>query len=179
MSSYRTVDNQRMDAEVLDLAEKAVKGAGDGRISLADAHALWDAVADEGVYTASERLTIQYIRAHYKWTDAADAWFRQQEANWVVHEKHVQMTTQELSNQHFGKEDVLRSQEDKVARKKRLELAIAESSQEVDEEIGLLVQLADGTIVEVYSKFVEMAGDFVQLFGGCLIPLRAIEKVGI
>jgi hypothetical protein len=178
MGRYRTIDGKRMDAEVLDIAEKAVLGAGDGRISLEDAKALWNAVADEGLYTEVERQTIDHVRATHKWTPAADEWFRSQEASFT-HTRLVHMTPEELAGKHFSHYDVLASEEDRTARIKRLELATAEAAEQVDEEIGLLVHLDDGTVVEVYSRFLEVVGSFVQLFGGCMIPLRSIERVGI
>lgn len=178
MGYYRTVEGQKMDAQLLELAEKAVKGVGDGRISVEDAHGLWDAVKDGGIYTDIEKVTVEYIRTHFKWTMAADEWFRRQETNWFSHEHRVHMTPQQLSTQHFAHHDVLDTQAEREKRKHRLEAAVMEAAHD-REELGLLVQLADGTAVEVYSNFVEMAGDFVELWGGCLVPLKAIEKVGL
>jgi hypothetical protein len=178
MSYYRTIDGLKMDARLLDLAVEAVKGVGDGRISVQDAHILWDAVKDGGVYTDVEKQTVIYLRKNFRWTQAADEWFRLQEVNWISQEKPLHMTLAELAKEHFAHQDVLETPSGRVARKHRLEMAIAETAQD-HEEIGLKVQLADGRVVEVYSNFIEMAGDFVELRGGCAIPLRAIEKIGL
>jgi len=177
MSYYRTIDGQKMDAYLLELAVKAGKGD-DGRISVQDAHTLWDAVKDGGVYTDIEKQTVLYLRRNFKWTKAADEWFRHQEANWAFHEKRMHMTPAELSHQHFAHDDVLELASDRAARKQRLELAIAETAHD-HEEIGFMVQLADGRVVEVYSDFIELADDFVELKGGCMIPVKAIEKIGL
>ena len=178
MSYYRTIDGQKMDAHLLDLAVKAVKGMGDRPISVQDAHILWDAVKDGGVYTEVEKQTVIYLRKNFKWTQAADEWFRRQEANWASHEKPLHMTPAELSNEHFAHDDVLETPPERAARRHRLEMAIAETAHD-HEEIGFMVQLADGRVVEVYSNFIEMAGDFVELKGGCIIPVKAIEKIGL
>jgi len=37
MSYYKTLDGKKLDSALLEMAEEAVKGAGDGRISKADA----------------------------------------------------------------------------------------------------------------------------------------------
>src|SRR5258706_11119063 len=167
-----------MDAHLLELAVLAVKRMGEGRISVEDAHRLWDAVKDGGVYTEVEKQTVFYIRKNFKWTKAADEWFRHQESNWASHEKPLHMTPAELSTEHFAHDDVLETPSERATRKQRLEMAIAETAHD-REEFGFMVQLADGRVVEVYSDFVEMADDFVELKGGCMIPLRAIEKIGL
>src|SRR6267378_6255545 len=107
MNYYRTIDGKKMDAHLLDLAVKAVKGMDEGRISVQDAHALWDAVKDGGVYTDVEKQTVIYLRKNFKWTPEADEWFRHKEANWASHEKRLHMTPAELSNEHFAHADVL------------------------------------------------------------------------
>ncbi len=73
-----------MDGELLDIANKAVEGEGDGRISKKDAELLIDAVKDGGSYTAIEKATMEYIRDNYKWTESADGWFRSQIASWAA-----------------------------------------------------------------------------------------------
>ncbi|MCU0419221.1 MAG: hypothetical protein MUC38_06130 [Cyclobacteriaceae bacterium] len=83
MSYYKTINGKKMDGNLLDLAEKAVKGGGDGRISKADAQTLLDAVKDGGSYTDIEKDTMEYIRHNFQWTDGADEWFRSQIASWA------------------------------------------------------------------------------------------------
>ena len=48
MNYYKTIDGKKMDGNLLEMAEKAVAGAGDGRISKSDAEELLQAVKDGG-----------------------------------------------------------------------------------------------------------------------------------
>lgn len=76
MSYHKEIDGKKYDGALLELAEKLTKDNGDGRISEADAKKLIKLVTDGNVYTQIEKDTVEYIRAHFKWTDAADTWFR-------------------------------------------------------------------------------------------------------
>lgn len=76
MSYYKTIDGKKYDAEVLELAEKLTSGQGDGRLSVDDAKQLLEAVLDGGSYTDIEKDTMAYVRDNYKWTEAADEYFR-------------------------------------------------------------------------------------------------------
>ncbi len=73
-----------MDGRLLDLADKAIAGAGDGRISKEDASDMIAVVKDGGAYTDVEKDTMEYIRDNYKWTEGADDWFRSEIAKWAV-----------------------------------------------------------------------------------------------
>lgn len=84
MAYYKTIDGVKYDAELLELADKSVAGAGDGRISLKDAETLLAAVKDGNDYTDTEKATMKYIRDNYKWTPEADTWFRSQIAKWAA-----------------------------------------------------------------------------------------------
>jgi hypothetical protein len=84
MSYYKTINGKKLDGNLLDLAEKAIAGGGDGRISKMDAQTLLDAVKDGGTYTDIEKDTMEYIRHNFKWTDGADEWFRSQIASWAA-----------------------------------------------------------------------------------------------
>jgi hypothetical protein len=83
MSYYKTIDGKKMDGNLLDMAEEAVSGAGDGRISKKDAESMLAVVKDSGEYTDVEKDTMEYIRDNFKWTDGADEWFRSQIASWA------------------------------------------------------------------------------------------------
>ena len=61
---------------MLEIADEAVAGAGDGRISIENAQKLLGAVKDANKYTDIEKATMKYIRDNYKFTDASDQWFR-------------------------------------------------------------------------------------------------------
>jgi hypothetical protein len=82
MSYYTTIDGIKMDKSLIEAADAAVAGAGDGRISLADAEKLLAAVKDGDSYTDVEKATVKHIRENYKWTDEADAWFRAEINKW-------------------------------------------------------------------------------------------------
>jgi hypothetical protein len=84
MSYYKTIDGKSMDAYLLSMADKAVQGGGDGRISLKDAEELIKLVKDGGNYTDVEKTTMEYIRDNYRWTESADEWFRSQIASWAA-----------------------------------------------------------------------------------------------
>jgi hypothetical protein len=84
MSYYRTIDGKKYDGALLDLAQELVQGQGDGRISVADAEKLFAKVKDGGTYTDVEKDTIEYIRKHHAWTEAADEWFRAEVRRWAA-----------------------------------------------------------------------------------------------
>jgi len=84
MGYYREIDGVKYDAALLEAAEKAVEGAGDGRISQKDAEALLKQVKDGDAYTDVEKATVKFIREKMKWTDAADEWFRTEIRKWAA-----------------------------------------------------------------------------------------------
>ena len=84
MSYYKEINGKKYDASLIEAAEKAVAGSGDGRISQADAETLYAAVKDGDSYTDIEKDTVAYIRENFKWTDAADEWFRTEVRKWAA-----------------------------------------------------------------------------------------------
>ncbi|MFM9837581.1 MAG: hypothetical protein ACKVOQ_04910 [Cyclobacteriaceae bacterium] len=84
MSYYKTIDGKKMDGNLLEMAEDAIAGIGDGRISKKDAEAMIKSVMDAGDYTDVEKDTMEYIRDNFKWTEGADEWFRSQIASWAA-----------------------------------------------------------------------------------------------
>jgi hypothetical protein len=81
---YVEMDGIRCDRKLIELADGAVAGKGDGRISIDDAKALFAAVADGNAYTDVEKNTMRYIRDNYKFTLEADAWFRTEVRKWAA-----------------------------------------------------------------------------------------------
>lgn len=81
---YKEIDGKKYDRELLETADEAVKGKGDGRISLADARKLLDEVKDGNAYTDIEKDTMAYIRDNYKFTPEADEWFRTEIRKWAA-----------------------------------------------------------------------------------------------
>jgi DNA-directed RNA polymerase subunit F len=84
MSYYKEIDGKKYDKELLDAADNAIKGRGDGRISMEDAKDLLAKVKDGDTYTDIEKDTVAYIRDHYKWTAEADEWFRTEIRKWAA-----------------------------------------------------------------------------------------------
>jgi hypothetical protein len=84
MSYYKTIDGNKYDGELIELANKLTSGNGDGRLSKADAEQLLEAVKDGSSYTDIEKETMAYIRDKYKWTVAADEWFRAEIRKWAA-----------------------------------------------------------------------------------------------
>lgn len=84
MTYYVTIDGKKMDKRLLEMAEKAVAGQGDGRISKADAEEMIRVVKDGNVYTEVEKDTMEYIRDQFSWTDSANQWFRGEIARWAL-----------------------------------------------------------------------------------------------
>lgn len=83
-SYYKTINGVQYDREMLEIADKATAGKGDGRISVDDAKELIKAVTDGGRYTETEKTTMGYIRDNYKFTEEADAWFREEIRRWAA-----------------------------------------------------------------------------------------------
>lgn len=84
MSYYKTIKGKKYDKELLDMAEEFVSGKGDGRISLAEAKKLIEAVKDGNEYTDVEKRTVEYIRNNYTFTESADKWFRTEIRKWAA-----------------------------------------------------------------------------------------------
>lgn len=83
MGYYKEIDGKKYDKEILDLADTLTAGRGDGRLSQDDAGKIFEAVRDGDAYTDIEKATVAYVRENYKWTDAADEWFRTEIRKWA------------------------------------------------------------------------------------------------
>jgi hypothetical protein len=83
-SYYKVIDGKKFDREMLEIADRATAGQGDGRISIEDARLLIGAVKDGGRYTDVEKETMAHIRDNYRFTDEADAWFRDEIRRWAA-----------------------------------------------------------------------------------------------
>jgi hypothetical protein len=82
MGYYKTIDGVKYDGELIELADKLTSGAGDGRLSKDDAGQILESVKDGDSDT--EKATVKYLRENYKWTDAADEWFRGEIRTWAA-----------------------------------------------------------------------------------------------
>jgi hypothetical protein len=79
---------------------------------------------------------------------------------------------------HFGSKDVLTSNDEREARKHKLERAMIISNSE-HVPISLYMQLPNGDTLETESDVVDYADDVVLLKGGYYIPVWAILDVDV
>jgi alanyl-tRNA synthetase len=84
ISYYRHIDGKRYKGITLHMADEAVAGKGDGRISMADAELIFDTISTGKAYTQVEKHTIKYLRENYRWTEEADALFRTKVRSWAA-----------------------------------------------------------------------------------------------
>lgn len=84
----------------------------------------------------------------------------------------------ELKKASFPAHDVLKDEKDRELRNHDLRSAMAYTNTEHD-DVGLIIQLADGEQVEYLSDFIEFEGQLVELKGGYAIPVKSILKVDI
>ena len=83
-SYYTVIKGKKYDRRMLELAEGLTSGRGDGRISIADAKNLLRVVKDSNNYSTTEKLTMEYIRKHYKFTKEGDEFFRNEIRKWAA-----------------------------------------------------------------------------------------------
>lgn len=176
---HRTVEGKEVDKELYEIAEDAVRNNPDGKISLADAKLLYEAVIDGGIYTSVEWETVRLLKRKMAWHPEAQQWFDDELNKWQAEQrKFTQMALEEIAHEHFPKDDVFREEYDRVSRQIDLKAATMESFDNHD-EIGLIVRLSDGRRVQIRSNLFELHEGHVELRGGVTIPIRAIEKVQI
>ena len=85
---YKVIDGNKYDRGLLEAADAAVAGQGDGRISVSDAETLFAQVEDGNTYTDIEKNTMAYIRENYNFTDAADGYLRGVIRSWAAIRGH-------------------------------------------------------------------------------------------
>lgn len=176
---HRIVEGKEVDKQLYSIAEEAVASNPDGKIALADARLLYEAVIDGGIYTSVEWETVKLIKKNMTWHPEALEWFDKELENWQAEQrKFVPMTLEEIAREHFVKQDVFREEYDRLSRGIDLKAATMESFDN-HEEIGLIVRLIDGRRAQVKSNLFELHEGHVELRGGVTIPIHAIEKVQI
>jgi hypothetical protein len=85
MAAYYTkIKGKNYDRRMITTAMRAVKGRGDGRISLQDAKKLLGSVKDASGYSDVEKRTMKYIRDKYAFTPEANKWFRTEVSKWAA-----------------------------------------------------------------------------------------------
>ena len=83
-----------------------------------------------------------------------------------------------VSSVRFWATEVLTELGQRLNREHDLKSAMAVTNTE-REEVGLIVKLESGESVEILSDMIEFESDFVEIRGGHIIPIRAIERVEI
>ena len=83
---------------------------------------------------------------------------------------------EEVVSLHFPHADVLKNREQKDERDYKLHKAVALSNIE-HQDIGIVLQLDTGEVIETYSLLVDYADDFLVIKGGYFIPVWAIVDV--
>jgi hypothetical protein len=73
--AYVTIDGEKYEKELLELAKKHTTGRGEGKLSKDEVADLFKSASDGQGVTETERKTLQYIRANFEFTDAAAADF--------------------------------------------------------------------------------------------------------
>lgn len=71
---YEKINGLNCDRAIIDACKTAVAGQGDGRVSVEDAKAVFEKVADGNKETRVERWTLRYCLQEFKWTEAAHDW---------------------------------------------------------------------------------------------------------
>ncbi|MBD3657933.1 hypothetical protein [Marinobacter sp.] len=73
--AYETIDGQKYEKELLDLARKHTTGRGEGKLSKDEVADLFKSAQDGPGVTETEKSTLAYIRQTFEFTDAAAADF--------------------------------------------------------------------------------------------------------
>ncbi|TCK02324.1 hypothetical protein [Marinobacterium mangrovicola] len=73
--AYVTIDGNKYEKELLDLATAHTTGRGEGKISKDEAADLLKSASDGQGVTETEMATLKYIRDAFDFTDAAASYF--------------------------------------------------------------------------------------------------------
>ena len=73
--AYVTIDGNKYEKELIDLANHHTTGRGEGKLSKDEVADLFKSAHDGPGVTDIEKATLAYIRGHYEFTDAAAADF--------------------------------------------------------------------------------------------------------
>jgi hypothetical protein len=73
--AYVSIDGEKYEKELLDLAKQHTTGRGEGKISKEEAADLLKSASDGKGVTETELKTLKYIRKTFPFTDSAAAFF--------------------------------------------------------------------------------------------------------
>lgn len=91
---------------------------------------------------------------------------------------HRTISLAELKAADFPAHDVLTDPQEVAQRAHDLKSAMAYTNIEHD-EVGIILQLANGEVVEYLSDLIEFEGPLVELRGGYAIPVKSILRIEI
>ena len=80
---YKIIDGKRYDREMIEVAKKWAAKSASGKLTRDAVSELYKAVVDSDRYTDVEKRTMDYIRKHYEFTEAADKQFRTMIRSWA------------------------------------------------------------------------------------------------
>ena len=69
--AYVTIEGQKYEKELLELAKEHTTGVGEGKLSKDEVKDLFNNAQDGQGITETEKRTLEYIRASFVFTDAA------------------------------------------------------------------------------------------------------------
>lgn len=69
--AYVTIDGNKYEKELLELAKEHTTGVGEGKLSKDEVLDLFKSASDGAGVTDTEKATLEYIRGNFVFTDAA------------------------------------------------------------------------------------------------------------
>lgn len=69
--AYVTIDGNKYEKELIELAKKHTTGKGEGKLSKDEVKDLFNSAQDGQGVTDTEKATLKYIRGNFEFTDAA------------------------------------------------------------------------------------------------------------
>lgn len=75
MSAEVFLKGDNVNRKLVELAENAVNGIGDGKISLQDAKLLLEKMKEIKADSKDFTNSVDYIQRHYHWSNIASKWF--------------------------------------------------------------------------------------------------------
>jgi len=115
-SYYKQINNKKYDKGMLDAAETAVEGKGDGRVSVDDAKKIFKEAIDGDKITECEYDTLDYIKQSFKWTEKATEWLDKALVKWE--EDHPRKKARAARAKKEKKDDEKKSKKKGPAKKK-------------------------------------------------------------
>jgi len=120
--AYKTIDGVKYEKELLDLATEHTTGKGEGKLSKDEVAELFKSASDGNGVTETEKVTLQYIRQNYEFTDAAAKDFDEAFAKLATEEK-AEVKPNSAKSSEGSKAESLKEKADEAKRLYLSELA--------------------------------------------------------